>query len=99
MDTNKSAHDVNIAKAEPHPVCKNSEALATIRVLLKQCNDEYLEIEKTNTAIQVNGRGYLSKKELDIAAARCETIWKDNKALEEYLKVLKTMSTLPSVRP
>ena len=88
-----------MAKAEPHPVCKNSEALATIKVLLKQCSDEFAEIEKTNTSIQVHGRGYLSKKELDTTTERCEAVWKNSKALEEYLKVLKTMSTFPAVRP
>jgi len=53
------------------------------------------DVEKTNTSIQVNGRGYLSKTQLEEASEKCEIIWKSNKALDEYVKVLKTMSALP----
>ena len=45
-------------------MCKHSDPLKNKRILLK-CSHEYTEIEKINTAIPVNGRGYLSQHELE----------------------------------
>ena len=56
---------------------------------------EFSEIEKVNTQIQVQGKGFLPKQELEKAEKRCENIWKHDKALVDYIKAIKTTSTLP----
>ena len=66
-----------------------------VKDLLKECATEFAEIEKTLTSMDVRGRGYLSIKDLKTAEERCERLWRNNKALDIYLSVLKTMSSLP----
>ena len=76
-------------------MCANSGPLLVVKSLLKQADDEYLEIDKTNKTIQVKGRGYLSTSELGVTNLRIEAIWKHDKALGEYIKSLKSLSALP----
>ena len=63
-------NDVLIAKAKPHPLCTHSEQLKSTEKLLEKCNGLANDVEKTYTSIQVNGRGYLSKTQLEEASAR-----------------------------
>ena len=91
----KQKHEVDVAKAEAHPMCANSGPLAAVRSLIGQADDEYLEIDKTNKTIQVKGRGYLSTSELDATNLRIESIWNHDKALGEYIKSLMSLSALP----
>lgn len=94
----KQKFEVDVAKAEAHPMCANSEALAVVKSMIGQADDEYLEIDKTNKMIQVKGRGYLSTSELEATNLRTEAIWKHDKALVEYIKSLKNLSALPIVK-
>ena len=78
-------------------MCKHGEPLQQVKKILLRCRHEYTEIEKVNTAIQVNGRGFHSQFELETVKTVCELIWKYNKALAEYLKALKSNAALPIV--
>ena len=52
---------------------------------------------KKDTAIQVNGRGYLSKGELEQAKVACENIFKLNQKMLETMKALTALSGLAPV--
>ena len=91
----KQKFEVNVAKAEAHPMCANSGPLLAVKSLFKQADDTYLEIDKTNKTIQVKGRGYLSTSELNATNLQIEAMWRHDKALTEYIKSLKSLRALP----
>ena len=78
-------------------MCATNPALVTAETLIDMCQADYKAIEKKNSDVQIHGRGYLAKQELEKAAEMCESLRRNNKAIEEYLKVIKNMSSLPAV--
>ena len=91
----KNKFEVDVVKAEEHPMCANSGPLLAVKALFQQADTTYLKIDQTNKLIQVKGRGYLSTSELNETNLNIEAMWRHDKALTEYIKSLKNLSALP----
>ena len=63
--------------------------------MVSEAEKEFQNIEAINKTLQVNGRGFVSKKDLETATEQCATIWKCNTGLESYLKAVKAMVAIP----
>ena len=74
---------------------KDGDTWKATKAVLDECHNHFQYIEKHNTAIQVNGRGFLSTKDLEACKETCEELWRNNKDLDEYVKGLKTLAQLP----
>ena len=92
---NKSKYEVAVAKAESNPLA--AAVVANAKQLIAAIDKDYTCIQKKDTAIQVNGRGFLSKGELELAKDSCENIFKLNQKMLEMTKALQRLSGLAPV--
>ena len=77
-------------------MCKDSEPLKQAELLVAAAVEQFTEIEKFNRTLQVKGRGYCSKDELDLVTEGCANVWQFNKALDDYLKAIKALCAIPT---
>ena len=87
--------EIQVAKTEARPLVKDGDTWKATKALLEECHDHFKHIEQQNTAIQVNGRGFLSTKDLEACKDAGDELWRKNKELDDYVKGLKTLATLP----
>ena len=84
-------------KTENHPMNKDGKPLQEVKKILGICSKKFDQIEAVHTAVQINGRGYYSVKDVEAAKKTCDDIWKLNQSVEKYLNNLKRTAALPII--
>ena len=91
---NKSRHEISLAKADSHPLCK--EVVNNTKTVLGAADATFKKLENTYKQMEVKGKGFLSMKQLEESGELCESVWKQNRDIVEMVKALDQLSKLPA---
>ena len=89
----KSRHDISLAKAENHPLCR--EVVINTKTVLTAAETTFKKLESTYKSMEVKGKGFLSMKQLEECGEDCEAVWKQNKEIVDMVKALDHLLKLP----
>ena len=88
----RSNHNVEVAKAQGHPLC--TDVIANAKKHLDRCDELFKHLEDVKTAAAVKGRGHHFRADLEQCGRECEEIYKLDKDISSAVKALAPLMAL-----